>query len=849
MSSILRAAIVAVIAAVCACGGGTDSATQPRTPRPSIVLGVGRPPLSLVERDGDARGAVAFAVTTEGIAPDRPALVAVALAAIIEDRIAAHGVADATAVGGWNGWRMRALVSSPADAAKLTEIARDAMLTPIASADPSLAAVARKLAALAQRPMPDRALIDVARCTGEAYGIGDEGVPTAAELEAWRRSAHGLGRVAISAAGDASFADAVAQALARAPAWPKGAPLIPSPWPAADTLAIVYDASGEVPPGAARIVVTARTTAPERAAAAAPMLGNPRGPLASRLAALDAPAIVRSIIATAHVDGGCVATTVDLSARDLASDAPARVATAAVLARQEIAVEIADVGAPAGIPRAIAAMASDPREAAERAAWWGLAGRRAAGDEMRLGLMVGLAATRDNVERGDGGAANALARSGGRTALALGETLRAEIDRATLASHAPVVDARTRVEQGQGETWVLLASTCGTLPEAVHDAGAGAAVATAAAMQSEEAAGDARVEPFVATDGVGVLAHGPGRADESPDAHARRLADIAGRAFAADVLDPDRVSRARTALLARAAQPEVRALGALGVVLAPGHPSWIAASGTIFGLASSSDDAIAMRAATVRAGPLRVAVVANKNAAQADAGVRAVDRWIARRPGDARACPSVPTVPAARPGTYAVPLPPGAPSEALLAVSLATGDDAARTAAVWMAAALDGPGGLLARAVGAPSRGDPSAVAMARSWSSAVVGVPRSPALVIRLSASEASLDAAVAQTRGLLDRLRQGALQEEDRARAANTLASAALAASLDPRARAIDLWRGRTSSPPPSLDGLRAFAAAMLHDDALVIIALRPARGDADRPSATVETKPGATRPPTRD
>ena len=333
----------------------------------------------------------------------------------------------------------------------------------------------------------------------------------------------------------------------------------------------------------------------------------------------------------------CLAATVDLTARDLAEDAPARIATAAALVRQELAVEITDTMTPPDLGRALATQASDPREAAERAAWWSLARSPAAparADSMRLALTVGVAPRRD-------------------ASAPTTETLRAEIDRATMAWHAPVVEARTHVERGQGEAWVLVASACGTLPEGVGDAGAGAAVAVAAAAQANAGA-DARVEPFVAADGVGVLAHGPARAGESPSAHARRLADLAARAFAADALDADEVARARTSLLALAADTDARAFATLGTALAPEHPSWIQPFGTRFGLASTSNDAVAARTAGLRAGPLRVAVLANVDAAEAEAAVRAVDRWIVRRPGGVRSCPtpSLPTAP--RPGTYAV---------------------------------------------------------------------------------------------------------------------------------------------------------------------------------------------------
>jgi hypothetical protein len=466
-------------------------------------------------------------------------------------------------------------------------------------------------------------------------------------------------------------------------------------------------------------------------------------------------------------------------------------------------VELADAAtSPDGT---LAQSAADPRDAAEQAAWWALSGTSPEpGDALRLSLAIGLAAPRD---------------TGASVSVPAAE-IRAELDRATIAWHAPVVETRARVEQGQGETWILVASPCGTTGEA-RDAGSGAAAATAAALQAEASAGDARVEPFVSPDGIGVLAHGPARSGESPAAHARRLADLAARAFAADALDGAKTSQARTALLARAAETEARLLAAAGNAIAPTHPSWLIPLGTSMGLSSIADDDIETRAAALRAGPLRVAVLASDDQAQADAAVRAVDRWVARRPGEVRACTTPPDV-KPRPGTYAVDLPAGARSEVVLALPLSAGDPATRTDATWLAAALDGPDGLLARALGGP-QGDESH-ALASAWTVAVRGASRAPSLVLRLVADDASLDAAVAQTRALLDRLRQGALREEDVARATRVLARAQLSAALDPRLRTIALWRGEAPATPPTVDALRAFAATTLRDDALVIVAARP-------------------------
>jgi hypothetical protein len=782
----------------------------------------GQPQLAVVVRAGDAQAGIAVAVTTEGVAPARGAVPAVALAALIEARLAnlagTPEEAPVVAVGGWEGFRLRALVATPSQVPLLLDSVRRVMLAPVASDEAALAAVRHKVEALGRRTLPDRAMAFVARCTGEAFGLGGETAPTVEELETWRRAALGSQRVAFAVVGDEAFAAAATDDLASAPPWPSASPRTFDPWPEVDEPPVTYDASSELPAGAARIIVVARSATPERAVSSATTVGEQQGPLASRLAALDAPARVRSVVATAHGDGGCVAVTLDLSARELQKDAPARVATAAALARQEVTVELAEAPSGGDVGASLAQRAADPRDAAERAAWWSLSGRSHEQEPgLRVAIAVGLAAPRD----------------AGTSPVLPAAALRAELDRATIAWHSPVVEGRARVERGQGETWVLLASPCGTLGEEA-DAGSGATVVTAAALSASAHAGDALVEPFVAPDGIGVLAHGPPRAGETPQAHGRRLADLAARAFAADALDRRSTTQARTALLARTSETEARLLGAAGAALTAGHASWIVPLGTTLGVASISDDDAEERAAALRAGPLRVAVLASSDASQADAVVRAVDRWVARRPGEVRACP-VPSATRPRPATYAITLPTGARSEALLALSVPARDDAARANATWLAAALDGADGLLARALGSPNGEDSRA--LASGWNASVAGAPQAPVLLVRVVSDDASLDAAVAQTRALLDRLRQGALKDEDRARAARAIARLELSASLDPGMRAIALWRGDTppspaSRPPPTLDDLRLFAAATLRDETLVIVAARPPHADPKAP-----------------
>ncbi len=776
----------------------------------------------MIDREGDARGGLAIAVVTEGIAPDRGALVGVSLASLVQRRLALSGI-EATAIGGWDGWRVRALVASPAQATATFAAMRAALLTPVSEGDPALGAVLQRAAALASRPRATGAMLDVVRCTGEANASGADAPPSPAEIEGWRAASTGFGRVAVAVAGAEGVADAVEQALTRGGPWPRGSPLEVPTRAASDARSLVYDASGDVEPGSARIVLTARTRTPERAAAAAAILGDAHGPLASRLAALEAPARLRSVTATAHVDGGCLAETLDLDARSLSVDAAARIATAASLARQETVVELADVAPEPDLGRSLATRAADPRDAAERAAWWALAGQASRLDDgaAEIELLVGLATAKDAAQPA------AFARS---------DEVRTEIDRATLAWHAPVVEARTRVERGQGEVWVLLASPCGTSTEAAGDAGLDAAVALSASLQSVEMASDVQAEPYVSSEGVGVLVHGANRPGEAPAAQARRLADVAARAFAGEAPSQAQFTRARTLLLLHASEDEVRAMGALASALAPGHPSWVLPAGTAMGLASASDDSLKMRAGALRAGPLRVAVLANVDGAQANAAVRAVDRWIARRPGESRACPAVAASPTPRAGTYSVDRPGGALSEAILAIGLPPHNRDALASATWLAAVLDGPAGLLARSPG--STADAARTGDVK-WSAEVVGAPLAPGLAIRLQASDGAIDAGVARARAILEKLRVEGPTADDWSRASSAVSDDRLAASLQPRQRVVDLWLSQPEPLAPSLDTLRAFAASYLRDDALLVIAARP-------PRVEVPVRPAAAREP---
>ncbi|MGO9712702.1 MAG: hypothetical protein ACLQBL_27820 [Polyangiaceae bacterium] len=776
---------------------------------------------------------MAVDVVTEGIAPELGADVPVALAGLVESRVDR----SVSVLLSGAGLRARGLASNDAEAVALAASLRTALMTPVTAAE--LPVVRHKLAMLARRPLADAALQDASACEADVLapprmhggsGAGEVDGPSLETVEAWRRGAMGLGRVSMATVGGESLGDAVASALAKGPPWPAGAPLggdRGGRTAASAGDARVYDATGDVPAGGARVTLSARASRAEDTVRAAEALGDAGGALAARLGGLDAPAKLREVTATAHARGGCLVVSFDFAPRDLAVDAPARIATAIALARQEIATELAAKTGDASVAETIARRAADPRDAADLAAWWELSAPDPdVTGEPRILSAVGLGTGREVPSAADR-AARPLENT---TVTSRAEAIRAELDRAIVAWHEPVVEAHTRIEKGQGDLWLALGSPCGTLAEMESDAGLGAAFALAAADRTATAvrAAGGSAQAWAGPDGIGVVVHGPPLPGELPEAHARRLADAVARSFAAEPVDRASVSHARAQLLGEDGREDARALVTLAEAVAPGHPSWLAPMGPGDALGRSSDASVSARASAIRAGPLRVAVLGNASAAQTEAATHAVDRWIARHPGQSRSCPVTSAAVTPRSATYAVDATPGGSSQAWIALALPAGDAEARANAEWTALALDGTDGLLDHALGS---------GLARSWSARVVGGAHAAALVIRVDSAAGALDAAVAQVRGLLDRLRQGSLAATDLAHATALFAERDLAASLDPERRVLALWRGsirvdaKSAPPAPTLDALRTFASTTLHDDALIIVAVRPPRSPADR------------------
>jgi hypothetical protein len=809
----VRALIVAAVAVASGCAFGAKKPDVPSSAPslaadllPDVRQAKDRPPVVLVAREGDPIGAVSAAIVVAA----SDAEPAVALAGVIESRLAAKNL-DATVVPSWDGIRATVLVDGTGGAKAATDALRDALTSPIEEKD--LAPAKKKLAALALRPLRDAKLARWAKCVGSPYASPDRAGKThddlaSAKLEEWRVASHGLGRTAFAIAGSPAMGEEVASAIGKGPPWKKAAELTASSSAASSTVDVeVFEAAGEITPS---VYATLDVGSSSAAVAAAEALGDPRGPLATRLASLELPFRLKDVTGTAHARGGCVGIVLEAASSASPDVVAARVADAVALVHVEADVHLAEGGLMRD-GRTLARRSGDAREAAERAAWWALAKPE---ERAPRSFSGSLALAMPGKRNGSPKEKDVVEPSR--------ETVSAALERASAAWKKPVAEGRVRVEPGQGEAWVLVASPCGTDAETDADSGLTSLVVAAAAENAKSSV-DARVEPWMTADGAGLLVHGPALAGETPATHMRRLADVAARGFAAEPLGASSLSRARGALLHANAASDGPSFALLATALSPSHPSWVVPAGKDEVLARSADAAVVARAQALRSGPLRVAVIANVDASQGEAAQRAVDRWIDRRGNETRSCKVGAAASPPKPGTYAVES-RGAAPEAYLAFPFPPGDENARASAMIVAAALDGDGALLEKALGGNAQ-------LARTSSARILGWPRSPALVVRIVSTQAQLDSAVMQTRALLDRLRQGGVPQADLDRARANASRATMATALDPRARIVAVFRGEPVPPAAprvkaSNEDVRAFAQKFLVEDSMIVVAARPGR-----------------------
>jgi hypothetical protein len=156
-------------------------------------------------------------------------------------------------------------------------------------------------------------------------------------------------------------------------------------------------------------------------------------------------------------------------------------------------------------------------------------------------------------------------------------------------------------------------------------------------------------------------------------------------------------------------------------------------------------------------------------------------------------------------------------NEAIIAVPLPAMPEGLPVEAHWTEVLMNRTDGWLARALQRPGL-----VSTARARA---LGGSGAAALVIEVRALDGKREEAVAQVRGLLERLRLGAATAEDAQRGEQQLLQRSAELSLNPRGRVLELWRGAQSRPRSgSLEGLRALHRAAFEAGREVVVLTDP-------------------------
>jgi hypothetical protein len=726
------------------------------------------PPINLVVRQGDPLSAIAFAS-----AQDAGSVASVTLSALLLARLRAHGIADVVSVPTQSGFALAALCASPDAARAFIDQVSAALGTPIAERDEALPAIQEALAALRGRTLNGRGEATVADCSGElglSPGVTPPDARTPAgraELEKYRNFAFAARASAFAALGSSDFVDAAASELGKARDWPSG-DAAEDTWPAAD--AVTVDATE----GRRQLSVALRLADADRALASLSKLSARDADLALRLATFSPAFSVDRVAFLARPRGACLR--VDLATESGDPGPTLNEATqAASIVSEELRVALASNGSERALDENII-QPSDPRQAAARAAWRALTGRLEPGPERRLVAL--------SVHAAERAAFNNLA-----TALSDLDTHPA---RAAL-------ETRVRSEPGQGELWLLVGSPCGTLGESNDDAGQSALALTLAA---QGASAGVALEPWLTADAVGLLAHAAREPNESAEQQGERVARALARALTLRDASGNALATAQSELFSAIGGSPRPGYARLLDALSPDHSAWLEPRGTWASLAQANRDSVGARGRDLLRGPLRVAVLANQDEVQGAATVRAFERWLAPWRDDPRRCQAT-AERSAQSG------------ELTLAVS---GDSSNESAYVGVpfpsrlkydreaeavTTLLNAPTGALARAL--------SASHLNASARASVIGGGRAAALIVEIRASDEEARKAALEVRRVLEHLALSPLSADELAVAQRAAERRTLAASLDPRRRIVDLWRGAPPAPPLSPLSLHAFQATL--------------------------------------
>lgn len=759
-----------VAAGLCAALLGCGSAQHPNQSRPVEVGGPSsrieerslsdRPPLSVIERQGDPEVAIAFA-SLAAAAPDLHA----ALGEVLSLRLSRAGFPTQLVAHGL-GFELILLAENPERARLGTQALVQALTSPLTAAE--LAAVP------APSETEQAAPSAVAQCSAELPNR--RRVTDAAELDRERIATFARDRSALAVVGDEDASTAVGDALAAGPDWPELGRVRSS---------LAERDVTEVVRGRATLSVAVTVANADRALGAAASLGDPKSALGARLAALGSGLRLRRVVATAHPVGACLRIDSDVDASPVPE--ARRLGFAIQLIEEEAGLSLAKATDENRL-EATALSATDPRLAARAAAYGALIEPASA----ELGARLVALSAPDEAP--------------------LVPSIEAAIEQAR--ADVPVLEQRLRVESGQPGMWALVTTPCATANERAENAGHGAVLFSAAAAGATRGV---RLEPWVGAEGLGLLGFAERAPGESDADAAARLGDALGQALLAPPSALE-VATARAELLKAAGSEPHPLLDGLLQALAPSHVGALIPRGSTTSLQSASREVVLARQRDLLRSPHRLAILSPTNAGDAAFVTRSLSRWL-KTPDARRASPCESEL--AAPVRGELSLPPGSTAEGGylgFRVSAKAGAELN-----LLAELLNQPGGALARTLAEPElAGAARALVFGTSSARALVvqvsafegreqeALSRVQKLFERLASGggliQAELDAALATQRSarrlaaLDPRYRLVQLLEPGPAAPVDAAALRRLTASLRPEAAVV---ARQTARPAPASSG----------------------------------------------
>lgn len=716
-----------------------------------------RPRLTLVEREGDPRRGLALAVYV-GTSP----LSAAALSMLVEARVRAGGVEGATAHASSAGFIVSALAETPEQVAVFIRAGNAALVTPVSGADVERVMARWRVAPPRQSSSPSEAAI--ARCSGELMlPQGTDGPATVtAELGRWLQLI-GVRDVAFSVVGASRHLDSAAEALAAL-----------SPWTrlgrATDTeLDATLAGTGPGIAGQLNLSVALWGPSPAEAMATAERLAEPGSLLELRMGAGFPAWQVARISSNLSRRGSCLR--VDLQATG-APPSMGAVVRSASSAFDELEHTLARVKpGPWVVAKQVLGM-DGPHQAAAVAAWQAV-----------------------SASEREGAAPARLLHYAGPLSPAAPPARVAERLAKEPAPRAAGVELERAVEAGQGKFWMLLATPCGTRAEDTTTAGTAALMAHATALAFHNRSGVA-LEPWLNVDAIGILAHsGPSTPHESPAAQAERVAEAVARALLSPGPDPIAIMNAREFLLDVIADGPTPTLSLALRQTSANHPSWLEPRGIWSSLSAVSTRSVQLERESFVRGKLRLVSLGNHDEGQIEAGERRLLSLLEGVEAGKRECSPRRAV-ASIAGKYRIQTTSEPDADAVISIPLPAARGLSEEV-LWTEWLMNRTGGWLHQALLRPGL-----VSTARARA---LGGAASAALVIEIQAVDGKREEAVAQVRGLLERLRSGAATPADARHAGEFLARREMQRQLNPRGRLVDLWYGERRRSA-TLESLRA-------------------------------------------